>query len=465
MIGGNMDLAQVIAQCASFIVKTAFFVALWIHFIPSAEKNDEKYNKDIVVLTVSMLCMEVIASHVDMKGLPFWIPEIYVILAIYCKVGKRKIMPEMTFLILLYANLRYLSYFIINSAIDVIYKQVLKGIEYRQDIDSVLAVSTRVMSFLTIVLFLIVMTGMVYAVMRTIKTPFHINWYECGYLSALNVAGIILTEIMISIAVIATEDGTFVLTEEKPELLWLMPIIAVLLYLGELSALYFWQNYMTYRRQSEIYYVEKVEKEAIQRRLSEMESYYDQVRKVRHEMANHMTNIRGLANTGNTEEIRKYITELDEQIRPTKMRYATGNPITDVVINDQYRKADEKGISFSIAFAFDEMWGIPAMDLSVVLSNLLNNAIEAADEVQDDRRYVSLRTLDKDGVIMIRCQNGYDNDSKKSKDSNYDMWHGIGLKNVSDIANRFDGTVNIKRENDMFSIAVLMKKRPSVTEK
>jgi len=120
-----------------------------------------------------------------------------------------------------------------------------------------------------------------------------------------------------------------------------------------------------------------VERESIQRMLEDTERYYEQVRKARHEMANHLTTIRGLAEQGLILDMKQYISEIDDTIQSVEMRYFTGNPVTDVVINDKYRKAKEKGVLFSSVFSFDESWGIAVYDLSIVLSNILDNALKA----------------------------------------------------------------------------------------
>lgn len=59
---------------------------------------------------------------------------------------------------------------------------------------------------------------------------------------------------------------------------------------------------------------------------------------------------------------------------------------------------------------------------------------------------------------MIQCENGYGMEIREDK--HYDeKWHGIGLKNVEEIADRFDGVVNIKKDEKIYSITVMLKKK------
>lgn len=463
MIGESSYFMQDITEYAGVAIKSIAFITLWQYLV--SRNNEKKHTKKVhtKILYILVFVVEGVLAHIKMPLFPIWIVVFFVVLFVYCRVNETVSLPEATFLLFLYANIRYISYFFVSSLMDLISNEAMKGVEQAVDIETFVTERVNFMCLMNLALYTIVMVVFVGTVVMLIRMPIRIKWHECGYLSVLNVAGIILTIIMISIEVIKTDDGTFVMSQEKPELLWIMPLIALLMYLGELSAVYYWQKYVAYRHKSEIYYAESLEKETIKRRLAEVESYYEEIRKARHEMANHLTNIHGLVQSGKTVELSKYIFELDSQISPTIMKYVTGNAVTDVVINDQYKKAEEKGIQLNIMFAFDDNWGIPAIDISVVLSNLLNNAIKAADETEGDERYVELKTLDKDNVILIRCMNGYRCGGEGKKGNENSIWHGIGLKNVADIAKRFDGTVNIKQDENVFSISVLMKKKPSVT--
>ena len=116
-------------------------------------------------------------------------------------------------------------------------------------------------------------------------------------------------------------------------------MIAVLLFLGELAAITIYQKYRELQREKENYFVEQQQIKAMKLRLEEAENFYGSIRKVRHEMKNHMTNIKGLAARDQYEEIDRYIEKLDATIEELDYKYATGNAVTDVLINDKYKKA------------------------------------------------------------------------------------------------------------------------------
>ena len=101
-------------------------------------------------------------------------------------------------------------------------------------------------------------------------------------------------------------------------------------------------------------------------------------------------------------------------------------------------------------------------DLSIVLSNILDNALKAAEAASEELKYINIKMADKKNVILLVCENGFNPSEKVLKGAD-DIWHGIGLKNVEDIAERYSGTVNVKKAESVYRISILLKKCLSVT--
>lgn len=97
-------------------------------------------------------------------------------------------------------------------------------------------------------------------------------------------------------------------------------------------------------------FVEEQQVKAMKQRLEEAENFYGSIRRVRHEMKNHMTNIKGLVASEKYDEVESYIEKLDETIQTMDYKFNTGNAVTDVIINDKYQKAENAGISFQVKF-------------------------------------------------------------------------------------------------------------------
>lgn len=153
----------------------------------------------------------------------------------------------------------------------------------------------------------------------------------------------------------------------------------------------------------------------------------------------------------------------------------TGNAVTDVIVNDKWRKAERLGIRFEADFQY--AGEIPAFDIGIILNNLLDNVIEACEKTEREKRFVSVVLKRKKQFLLIDIENSFDGTIKlqgnrqlplTTKESNVpDMMveHGIGLKNVSDIAERYYGGVNIKVEKNIFHITVMLQQGQKTIEK
>ncbi|MBO5630610.1 MAG: hypothetical protein J5965_16215, partial [Aeriscardovia sp.] len=97
-----------------------------------------------------------------------------------------------------------------------------------------------------------------------------------------------------------------------------------------------------------------------------------------HDYINHLKVIQDLGRKGNLKAQEKYIDEQISEVSHSQDVFETGSPIVDAVINRKYLEAKEKGISFLVEADNLTDLSISSSDLVTILSNMLDNAIEAA---------------------------------------------------------------------------------------
>ena len=209
----------------------------------------------------------------------------------------------------------------------------------------------------------------------------------------------------------------------------------------------------------------------MRRRLEEAENFYGSIRKVRHEMKSHMANIKGLVAGEKYGEVEKYIGKLDETMQELDYKFSTGNAVTDVIINDKYQRAVKSGTTFRVKFDYRKTDTISAFDMGIVLNNLLDNAIEACEKLEQEKRYISLTLKRKNHFMLIEVENSFDGKlewkdgeavpatMKQSSLPDVLMEHGIGLKNVKDVADRYLGYMDIKAGRDVFKVTVMLQQK------
>ncbi|MCX4341591.1 MAG: GHKL domain-containing protein [Lachnospiraceae bacterium] len=380
---------------------------------------------------------------------------------------KRQI-GKAVFVMLAFYNLHCLSYLMASSIYEKVMSVMMKSIDflrdsYLQEVNQCMAAGMFCLTFSYSVLF-VAMTLILYRLMRDVAI---MAWQDVILLSILNLVGSMITKIIVGLLTVKIDDELFILFDEKPDLLWKMPLVAVLIFAGESVLIYFWQRYRILLSERQKHFVEEQQVKAMKKRLEEAENFYGSIRKVRHEMKNHMANIKGLAGAGEYGEIEDYVRRMDETMQELEYKYVTGNAVTDVIINDKCRRAEKAGIRFEADFRYGGE--IPVFDMGVILNNLLDNAIEACEKLETGKGFVRLSLKRKKQFLILYVENSFDGAVPVSKGSPLPPTtkqsilpgiiteHGIGLENVRDIAERYFGGVNIKVKGDVFHVTVMLQ--------
>ncbi len=286
------------------------------------------------------------------------------------------------------------------------------------------------------------------------------------------VTAILFANILVRLLVIANDNHVFRLYEQYPAFLAIVPAMAALFYAGILAAITAYQRILTLQDDREKYFVARQQISAIQERIREVEQFHDGIRRMKHEMKNHLTNIRGLAESGHYEDIETYIARMDDSMKVFELSVSTRNAVTDVIINDRRKAAVALGIEFQCTFLFPASGGYNAYDIGIILSNLLQNALEACARIQKGPKYICLSGRQKRKFFLIDIRNPFDGKitfdentglpvSTKKKDGTeaFASMHGIGLSNVKREALEYMGDVDIQIENSEFHVTVLLQER------
>ena len=381
----------------------------------------------------------------------------------------KKQIGKAVFVMLAFYNLHCLSFLIANSIYMKITGVIMKSLDamqesYMQQVYQCLSVGMAVSALFYMVLYV----AMAVIFHSLIKGEAVMAWQDIILLSILNFVGSMIANVVNGLLIVRINTDAFVLFDEKPDLLWKIPMIAVLIFAGEAALIYFWQKYRVLLAERQKHFVEEQQVKAMKKRLEEAENFYGSIRKVRHEMKNHMANIKGLAGAGEYGEIEDYVRRMDETMQELEYKYVTGNAVTDVIINDKCRRAEKAGIRFDADFRYGGE--IPVFDLGIILNNLLDNAIEACEKLESGKGFIRLMLKRKKQFLLLEVENSFDGTvpvqtdgglalptTKQSTLPGIITEHGIGLENVRDVAERYFGGVNIKVKGDVFHVTVMLQ--------
>lgn len=193
----------------------------------------------------------------------------------------------------------------------------------------------------------------------------------------------------------------------------------------------------------------------------EIERLHENTRRLKHDMKNHILVAVSYLNNGETEQAKDYLSDVLDNLNKTYSYIQTGNSVMNYIINTKLEDAHNKGIKFKAEIEnipFDKMGSV---DFSALLSNILDNAIEAS--IKSDEKFIYIAILRKRGYDTILVKNKINSsvletNPKLSSDKNNSEQHGYGIKQIKTIAEKYEGIVDIYEENNMFCINVMIPK-------
>ena len=461
MSQSQFEMFNSISDIWKVTIQAAMFLVLW------AAVFDAKKGKQNGIAAVLFILV-----NIGLGLMPFGSWVRYAVLAFgvmgYGWMNYKKQIGKAVFVMLAFYNLHSLSFLIANSIYMEVTNMMMRELDvlqesYMERYTCCMSVGLIAMVFFYTALF-VSMTAILH---RLIKGEAVMEWQDVILLSVLNFVGSMIAKIISELIIVKLDDGFFSLFDEKPDLLWKLPLIAVLIFVGETALIFFWKKYRILLAERQKHFIEEQQVKAMKERLEEAENFYGSIRKVRHEMKNHMANIKGLADAGQYVEIEEYVHKMDETMQELDYKYATGNAVTDVIINDKWRRAKKAGIRFDADFRYSGE--IPVFDLGIILNNLLDNAIEACEKLEPGKGFIRLSLKRKKQFLLLEVENSFDGNmpvreggslpstTKQSTLPGIITEHGIGLENVRDMAERYFGGVNIKVKGDVFHVTVMLQ--------
>ncbi|MDE6203972.1 MAG: GHKL domain-containing protein, partial [Lachnospiraceae bacterium] len=314
---------------------------------------------------------------------------------------------------------------------------------------------------------------LLYKVIRSLKRNFSAVNREFDHVQTLflfvpSITGLCFSILLRSILYTYNENRIGFLMDEYPETRFLIPMISGLCLLSIMLSAVILRKL-----------VESSEKEAMveiyRNRIGDMEEHmkdierlYDGIRGMRHDMKNCIADLEILMRKEREsagdygDEIRSYLDGLCVAMDELDMKCSTGNPVTDVVISRKMRKMEEKDISFVCDFLFPEKLGISAFDISILLNNGLDNALEASEK--EKQPFIHLSSYSKGNMFFIEIRNTFTGILKTKDGGNVFQTsksdtsiHGLGIKNMRSCAEKYYGTLRCESRDGEFLLAVMLQ--------
>ncbi len=201
--------------------------------------------------------------------------------------------------------------------------------------------------------------------------------------------------------------------------------------------------------------------ESIRQHIEQVEEIYQDIRSLRHDMANHILTLERLYEGNKKEEARNYSADLKEKLTWLTGEIKSGNPVTDVILWEAQKEAEQRKIRFCSEFYYPEDAGLNAFDISVILNNALQNAMEHGGQGEDP--YIYIRSYQRNHVYMIEVCNSFtgtlqwDRERGLPLTSKEEEGHGYGLSNIRKMAEKYFGDIAIDIKDGAFCLSVMLR--------
>lgn len=172
--------------------------------------------------------------------------------------------------------------------------------------------------------------------------------------------------------------------------------------------------------------------------------------------------INALRSACTNEERESYLQEMERAINQYNGQNVTGNAVLDTLLTQKKIYCLDHDIDFSMKANGKALSNLAVRDICTIVGNLLDNAIEYASGLEDiEQRHIQGEIYEKGAFLMIRIENYYlgapVTEAHLPKTTKGDKTrHGYGLKSVRYIAEKYDGSMTIRTENNWFVVRVLI---------
>lgn len=305
----------------------------------------------------------------------------------------------------------------------------------------------RLCDIIEILALLILMALLCFVTVKYIRSPFH-RYIRCFHVSwSLPIALVFLLAVLFSYFSNSSQKSIEIL-------LLFLTTITVLLLIAKL----FWTEYtkQQLKKEQEEY---ETRFRLQQKEYQEITRKHEQLREYRHDMRHHLLALSNILYDSDSHHAKEYVDALVQRLEQTEHVVYCKNKMINAILSSYLTRAKELDCELDTQISIPEMPDIEQVDLCTVLSNALENAVNACEKEDKNHRFIKIRIVYKN-VLTISIKNScskeivFDKNNLPSIKSR--QGHGIGMKSIANTVEKYGGTLKCECENGEFKLNILM---------
>lgn len=204
----------------------------------------------------------------------------------------------------------------------------------------------------------------------------------------------------------------------------------------------------------------------LKNQVDEVQNIYMTMRGWRHDYHNHLQSLKAKLTRNQIDESIEYLNELEKDLDDIHQIVETGNINIDAILNSKLSLAMTHDIDVNVKVSIPKDLPINNIDCCVLLGNLIDNAIEACEKVNDNK-YIRLYIGLYKKQLYISITNAtneivrkFDEEYITTKRGN----HGHGLKRINKVVEKYNGYINRKNEPGVFVTEIMLPMNQTCTK-
>lgn len=194
--------------------------------------------------------------------------------------------------------------------------------------------------------------------------------------------------------------------------------------------------------------------------MAEINNINKEIRIMRHDMNNYFLCISSFLEEKNYDKAIEYVNNVFKKIGTTNKLVLTGDEAIDCIINCKLDIARQAGINVTSKINCDKK-DINDIDISIILGNLIDNAISACKKKSGDK-LITIEMYNTNNNLIITIKNSIEKTvlktNPKLKTNKKDKKnHGLGIISIKSIAENYNGMVDYYEENNLFCCSILLQ--------
>ncbi len=193
--------------------------------------------------------------------------------------------------------------------------------------------------------------------------------------------------------------------------------------------------------------------ELLEENYQEIKDMYQNYSYTYHDMKNHLTIVQSYCKEGKTEKAIDYIDKIQNTMIPVRRYIKSNNEIIDIIINYKCTEAEKDGIYVEVYADEFENIEIEENDLCVILSNLLDNAIEACRAIETENKWIRILVKVVGETVWINVSNSCEKSSERWN-TKKKGFHGYGLKSVQTSVDKYEGKMKLDYKDNVCTVTI-----------